>query len=117
MNNNDILLPPYLPYFESLERLHEANGFINAHVSHLTATRVDDAGYLYELTLDYLSELQANPNNFKTARSEITTFLIWCWDLQGLRLADVTRRQMQQFIQWCHQPPLPLIGNAQRVIT
>jgi len=114
MNNNDISLPPYLPYFESLERLHEANGFINAHVSHLTATRVEDAALVYELTLDYLSELQSNPNNFKTARSEITTFLIWCWDLQGLRLAEVTRRQMNQFIQWCHQPPLPLIGNAQR---
>lgn len=72
------------------------------------------ATLVYELTLDYLSELQSNPNNFKTARSEITTFLIWCWDLQGLRLAEVTRRQMNQFIQWCHQPPLPLIGNAQR---
>ncbi|GAA4492890.1 site-specific integrase [Pseudaeromonas paramecii] len=114
MNNNDISLPPYLPYFESLNLLHEANSFINAHVSHLTATRVDDAALLYELTLDYLCELQSNANNFKTARSEITTFLIWCWDLQGLRLADVTRRHMNQFIQWCHQPPLPLIGNAQR---
>ncbi|MEA9432161.1 tyrosine-type recombinase/integrase [Aeromonas caviae] len=114
MKETDFSLPPFYPYFESIDLLEEANGFINEHVAHITSTRVNDAGFVYELTLDYLSELKHNPNNFKSSRSEITTFIIWCWDVEGIALADVTRRHMNRFLSWCNSPPLEAIGDAQR---
>ncbi|MGL6320488.1 tyrosine-type recombinase/integrase [Aeromonas hydrophila] len=114
MNKPDVELPPFYPYFETMSLLEEANGFINERVAYITSTRVNDAGYVYELTLDYLSELKHNPNNFKSSRSEITTFIIWCWDVEGIALADVTRRHMNKFLSWCNTPPPEAIGNAQR---
>lgn len=115
VKETDYPLPPFHPYFEAIDLLEDSNGSINEHVAHITSTRVNDAGFVYELTLDYLSELKHNPNNFKSSRSEITTFIIWCWDVEGISLADVTRRHMNRFLSWCNTPPPEAIGDAQRV--
>ncbi|GAA4887314.1 site-specific integrase [Ferrimonas pelagia] len=114
MPTQDLELPPYLPYFESTDYFHQANGFVNQHVARLSAGTIGDATYLYELAIAYLEELKDSPNNFKSARSEITTFLIWCWDVEGLPLAEVTRADMSRFLSWCASPPPVLISNAQR---
>ncbi|SHG87877.1 tyrosine-type recombinase/integrase [Ferrimonas marina] len=106
--------PPYLPYFESLEHFQQGCALVNQHVAGLSALGVQDAGYLYELCIAYLDELKTSPNNFKSARSEITTFLIWCWDIEGLPLSEVTRNDMNRFLDWCASPPEALISNSQR---
>lgn len=114
MTSASIELPPYLPYFETLELFEEGNSFVNEHVATLTTGLVSDAAHVYEMTIDYLCELKHVPNNFKSARSEITTFLIWCWDIEKISVADITRRHMNRFLDWCSSPPAEFIGDAQR---
>ncbi|GAA5187918.1 site-specific integrase [Ferrimonas gelatinilytica] len=114
MPTQELELPPYLPYFESLEHFDLGNPLVNQHVARLSAGGIGDAGYLYELTIAYLDELKSRPNNFKSARSEITTFLIWCWEIEGLQLSEVTRNDMNRFLNWCASPPTLLISNTQR---
>lgn len=107
-------LPPYLPYFQSLADFAQSNSFVNQHVTELSSRNIPDAGYVYELCIAYLDELKQSPNNFKAARSEITTFLIWCWDIESIALSEVTRRDMNRFIDWCANPSLDAIAETQR---
>ncbi|MDG3394280.1 site-specific integrase [Vibrio parahaemolyticus] len=89
---------------------------MNDHIANLSATTVPDAAFTYELILDWISEQMDsnNPNkaenNYKTYRSEVTTFLYFCWDVEGISLEDVDRRAMYRYMNFCEAPPEHLVG-------
>jgi len=109
-----MLLPPQLPYFETLKFIDESNHWVNQHIAWLSTHKVHDAGLVYEHAMDWLLEQKENPNNFKNFRSELTTFFAWAWDHEGIALDKIRRPDLNRFMLWCENPPVELIDSAQR---
>lgn len=82
---------------------------INKH----TLGLIPDAFYTYELFSDYLAEISSQ-KHWKTARTELNIFMIWCFDIEGISVCNVKRQQLRKYIEWCSNPPASLIGTSQR---
>lgn len=104
-------LPPALPLFDSPDRLDEPCAIVNQYITRIATHSVPDAGLVYEYTWDWLMENRYSPNNFKSYRSEVTTFLHWCFEVAQMSVVDVKRSHLAQFIDWCCQPPKHLIAH------
>ncbi len=103
-------LPPVVPFFDAPQYLDQGNSLVNQHIARISLQAVPDAGLVYEHAVDWLLESRFNDNNFKTYRSELTTFLHWCFEVAELSLADVSRRTMARYVDYCLAPPPALIA-------
>ncbi len=112
-------LPPVIPLFDSIQYLDEGNPNVNQYVAEITINRVNDAALVYEHAVDWLSEQRFNENNYKTYRSELTTFLHWCFDKEGISVAEINRRMMNRYVEYCLNPPTELIAyrNVAQFVT
>lgn len=103
-------LPPAMPLFDSLAHLEAGNPLVNQYLANLSLAEVPDAGLVYELTVDWLLEQRHSENNYKTYRSELTTFLHWCFAELAISPKDLTRRIMMRYLDYCQSPPQALIA-------
>lgn len=110
MTHQSIPLPPAMPLFDNLTYLEEGNAQVNHYLVNITLNAVADAGLVYELAVDWLLEQRHSENNFKTYRSELTTFLHWCFCEVAISPKDLTRRIMMPYLDYCQAPPQPLIA-------
>ncbi|GGA91736.1 tyrosine-type recombinase/integrase [Agarivorans gilvus] len=113
------LLPPAIPLFDSIQHLEEGNAVVNQHLAEISVNAVPDAGYVYEFAVDWLLEQRFSENNYKTYRSELTTFLHWAFKVEEISLSDITRRVLSRYLEYCSQPPETLIAyrNVAQFIT
>ncbi|WP_115718663.1 tyrosine-type recombinase/integrase [Gallaecimonas mangrovi] len=102
-------LPPVLPLFDR-HSLDEGNAVVNQHIANLSLTAIEDAGLIYQLASQWLSDVAGNDNNFKTYRSELTPFLHWCFDVAKQSPLQLDRRGFARHVAYCQCPPAPLIG-------
>jgi len=107
-----MLLPPAMPLFDGLAHLEAGNPQVNQYLANLSLNDVPDAGLVYELAVDWLLEQRHNENNYKTYRSELTTFLHWCFSELAISPKDLTRRIMMRYLDYCQAPPDQLIANG-----
>ncbi|MBL1377291.1 tyrosine-type recombinase/integrase [Zobellella iuensis] len=98
-------LPPVIPLFDAPQHLEEGNSLVNQHIAEVTLNRVADAAFLYEHAMDWLLENRYSENNYKTYRSELTTFLHWCFDVEQLSPVALGRRGIQRYVDYCLAPP------------
>jgi hypothetical protein len=63
-----------MPLFDSVDHLEAGNPQVNQYLATLSLGKVPDAGIVYELAVDWLLEQRHSENNYKTYRSELTTF-------------------------------------------
>jgi site-specific recombinase XerD len=105
-----IPLPPAMPLFDGLAYLEVGNAQVNLHLAQLSLNQVPDAGLVYELAVDWLLEQRHSENNYKTYRSELTTFLHWCFSELAVSPKDLTRRIMMRYLDYCQAPPQTLIA-------
>ncbi|MFB2860105.1 tyrosine-type recombinase/integrase [Aeromonas hydrophila] len=105
-----MLLPPAMPLFDGLAYLEAGNPQVNQYLANLSLNDVPDAGLVYELAVDWLLEQRNSENNYKTYRSELTTFLHWCFGEMRISPKDLTRRIMMRYLDYCQAPPAALIA-------
>ncbi|WP_411991361.1 tyrosine-type recombinase/integrase [Agarivorans sp. DSG3-1] len=112
-------LPPAIPLFDSLQYLEDGNSTVNQHLASITINQVADAGYVYEFAVEWLLEQRFSENNYKTYRSELTTFLHWAYCVEQISVGDITRRVLNRYLDYCANPPTPLIAyrNVAQFIT
>ncbi|WP_116473163.1 tyrosine-type recombinase/integrase [Zobellella maritima] len=103
-------MPPVFPLFDAPQYLEEGNSVVNQHIAELTLNRVAEAAFVYEHAMDWLLESRFSENNYKTYRSELTTFLHWCFDIEQISPIAVTRRMMNRYVDYCLAPPRELIA-------
>lgn len=108
---DSVILPPVMPLFSNADELYDPNPYTNWHVSKIAIDNVEDAIETYELAVKFLAEQKDNYNNFKAYRSEITTFLTYCWSVKNISLAAVRRSSIADYMEWCESPPADLIGT------
>lgn len=99
-----------MPLFDGLLHLEAGNPQVNQHLANLSLGEVPDAGLVYELAVDWLLEQRHNENNYKTYRSELTTFLHWSFCEAVISPRDLTRRIMMRYLDYCQAPPPALIA-------
>lgn len=99
-----------LPLFDSILYLEEGNPTVNQYITNLSLNKVYDATLIYEYAVDWLMEQKHSENNYKSYRSELTTFLQWAFDVEEISLSDITRRSMSRYIDYCSNPPKELIA-------
>ncbi|MCL1077269.1 site-specific integrase [Parashewanella spongiae] len=103
-------LPLVIPLFDKPEFLFQGNSFVNQYITNISLSNVTDAGILLEHSTDWLYEQKNHENNYKAYRSELTTFLHWCFDVASLSPIEMTRKDMAKYINYCQNPPSELIG-------
>lgn len=113
------LLPPAIPLFDSIQHLEDGNAVVNQHLAEISLSAVPDAGYVYEFAVDWLLEHRFSENNYKTYRSELTTFFHWAFNVEQISLSDITRRVLSRYLEYCCQPPEALIAyrNVAQFVT
>ncbi|OXY83753.1 tyrosine-type recombinase/integrase [Oceanimonas doudoroffii] len=102
--------PPVFPLFDAPQFLEEGNSAVNQHIADITLNRVPDAAFIYEHAMEWLLESRHSENNYKTYRSELTTFLHWCLEVEQISPTEVTRRTMNRYVDYCQAPPRALIA-------
>ncbi len=112
-------LPPAMPLFDAIDYLEDGNPIVNQYLATITMSQVEDAALTYEHAVDWLLEQRFSENNYKTYRSELTTFLHWSFVAEGVSVADISRRLLMRYIDYCTQPPQELIAyrNVAQFIT
>lgn len=107
----DLDLPPVMPLFDRETLQDSGNAFVNHHIAKISLGSVADAPVVYELAVDWLLEQLHSENNFKTYRSELGTFLHWCFDVEEVSVSQVNRQRLLRYLDYCCQPPEPLITH------
>lgn len=103
-------LPPVIPLFDSFEFIQVGNSVVNQYITQISIGKVVDAGLVVEHASDWLFEQKHNENNYKAYRSELTTFLHWCFDVVSMSPIQVMRKDMSHYVDYCQSPPIALIG-------
>lgn len=99
-----------LPLFDSLQYIEDGNPTINHHIASITLNSISDATLIYEYSVDWLLEQRHSENNYKSYRSELTTFLHWAFDVEDISVGEITRRTMSRYVEYCCSPPTELIA-------
>ncbi|NMH63946.1 tyrosine-type recombinase/integrase [Shewanella salipaludis] len=102
--------PPVMPLFDTVDSIQLGNCHVNQYLTQVSLNKVTDAGLVMEHATDWLYEQQHNENNYKAYRSELTTFLHWCFDVAAMSPTALTRKDMGRYVDYCRQPPQALIG-------
>lgn len=98
------------PLFDSIHHIEDGNPTINQYIANISLNTIPDATLIYEYSVDWLLELKHSENNYKSYRSELTTFLHWAFAVEQISVADITRRNIRSYIDYCCAPPKKLIG-------
>lgn len=98
------------PIFDGLDQL---GSFTGRNISKATPPKqsipsdraeavIDD----YRISLDFLLAYSASPDTFTSYRREIDRFLNWLWHVQGVSLCELTRQDIEAFLDFCKSPPI-----------
>lgn len=102
--------PVVIPLFDSVEFIQDGNCIVNQYITQISLSKVVDAGLVMEHATDWLFEQKHSENNYKAYRSELTTFLHWCFDVVSMSPTEVMRKDMSRYVDYCLNPPVELIG-------
>ncbi|WP_369625460.1 tyrosine-type recombinase/integrase [Marinobacterium sp. BA1] len=106
-----MVTPPAFPLYDSPERMDAPCTAVSEYITQISTTRVPDASLIYEHGYDWLFAARHTLNNFKAYRSELTTFLHWCFMIEEISVFDVKRSHLARYIDWCEEPDRALIAT------
>ncbi|WP_394205994.1 tyrosine-type recombinase/integrase [Shewanella waksmanii] len=99
-----------MPLFESGTTILTGNQTVNDYITQISINHVSDAGLVYQCCCELLFCQKDNENSYKSYRSELTTFLHWCFQVAKISPVAIKRQQISQYVDYCLNPPLALIG-------
>lgn len=94
------------PVFPSLKEMKEISH--KDRPSYLIHECLDDSQWSdYQLAFEFLySYGMRSKETFNSYRSDIQTLMLWVWLISNTKtLSNLTRRDIESFIEFCHQPP------------
>jgi site-specific recombinase XerD len=63
--------------------------------------------------LTFLNSYNGSQATFNSYRREVERLLQWSWFIQGKNLPELRRLDVEQYLDFCQQPPLAWIGTKQ----
>ena len=91
-----------LPLFDSMDHLHK-----NAEYVVLPAQRFRED---FTHTLNFLNSYNGSLGTFNSYRREAERLLQWCWQVKDKCIRDLKRDDIEQYVRFCQNPPLPWIS-------
>ncbi len=96
-----VLLPtPLIDSYKCFKENHQQNAAVPPQF----------APYDLACCLEYLKQYDANPATFESYRREVERLLQWAWLIEEKSLLDLKRQDMENYIQFCLNPPKTWIG-------
>ena len=91
-----------LPLFDSLEQID------STPVTFALNQNVNSEDFTY--TRAFLKCYQGSQGTFNSYRREIERVIQWCYLIKGKTLADLNRADIEEYIEFCRNPPSSWIG-------
>jgi site-specific recombinase XerD len=66
----------------------------------------------YSAAIEYLKQYDGNKATFEAYRREIERLLQWSWLIAKKSILELTRQDIQEYIEFCLDPPLSWIGTV-----
>lgn len=82
----------------------------------ITALNLEPANYLLPdllHSLSFLVSYNGSAATFNSYRREVERLLQWCWLIQKCSVSQLTRQQIEDYLNFCQAPPKAWIGNKQ----
>ncbi|MEZ8198416.1 tyrosine-type recombinase/integrase [Vibrio splendidus] len=74
-------------------------------------TKTKNVYLTYQMIMDCLETHLGTPNTYNSIRGDINLLCNWSWFILGKDVVDLTLKEMNQFIAFCNNPPVELIGK------
>lgn len=98
-----------LPIFDDVEFLKAFSGRNMAKAfppaGSYPKASAETAAEDYRASLDFLLAFSKSPETFKAYRREVDRFLIWLWNVRKMALSDITRHDIEDYLDFCKNPP------------
>jgi len=94
-------VPLPIALFDALEHLAE-----QLPPTHLSTPQQQD----FLIAQDFLLSYRASLGTFNSYRREVERLLQWCWLIAEKPLIDLRKKDIEQFVQFCQQPPTSWIN-------
>lgn len=103
-----------IPLFDTVDHLEVIDGHLTRIKSELPLEiNLNKVQTDYKKTCDFLHAYRGSSETFKSYRREIERLLQWSWFLQAKSLKELTRQDLEAFIEFCLDPPKHWIGTKQ----
>lgn len=103
---------PPIPLFDTLEEM--ANPFKHParEVPAPAELRLPDSAVAdYQYACEFIYSYRGSPDTFSTYRREIEHFLQWLWLVAKKSITQVTRDDIERYVEFSRQPPAAWIGQ------
>jgi len=103
---------PPIPLFDTLEEM--ANPFKHParEVPAPAELRLPDSAVTdYQYASEFIYSYRGSPDTFSTYRREIEHFLQWLWLVAKKSITQVTRDDIERYVEFSRQPPAAWIGQ------
>lgn len=92
-----------LPLFDSLEKIEQSKTDLSKYPYAINQQDFDQAWA-------FLKCYQGSQGTFNSYRREIERVIQWCYLIKGKTLADLNRADIEEYIEFCRNPPSSWIG-------
>src|SRR5579883_633973 len=101
-----------IPLFDALEHLDASAAIQLAAIKSKlpNGISINDVTADYQHTCQFLHSYRGSAETFKSYRREIERLLQWAWFKQGKSLKELSRRDIEVFLEFCQSPPTDWIG-------
>ena len=98
-------------FFDTFDQMPNPFKKSVATLSHLVVEAPEDAIKDYQFASEFIYSYRGSPDTFSTYRREIEHFLHWCWIVAKKSINDISREDIENYVEFAKQPPRGWIGQ------
>ena len=100
------------PFFDTLEEMPNPYKHPVSDLGRLSAAPLPaEATADYQLASEFIYSYRGSPDTFSTYRREIEHFLQWLWLVAKKSVKQVTRDDIERYVEFSRQPPESWVGS------
>ncbi len=98
-------------FFDTFDQMPNQFKKSVATLSHLVVEAPEDAIKDSQFASEFICSYRGSPDTFSTYRREIEHFLHWCWIVTKKSINDISREDIENYVEFAKQPPSGWIGQ------
>ena len=98
-------------FFDTFDQMPNPFKKSVATLSHLVVDAPEDAIKDYQFASEFIYSYRGSPDTFSTYRREIEHFLHWCWIVAKKSINNISREDIETYVEFAKQPPTGWIGQ------
>ena len=98
-------------FFDTFDQMPNPFKKSVATLSHLVVDAPEEAIKDYQFASEFIYSYRGSPDTFSTYRREIEHFLHWCWIVAKKSINNISREDIETYVEFAKQPPTGWIGQ------